>query len=576
MKKLIAVFIFLFPIWACLAQTNSSLQVLVLTPRQVIYDKNFEKEITKLNDEIIREANQASATLSGLNGNGLSENRTTMRKGEIAYLQKMNFFKEATHFAFKYFIYSCSGKYSDCLIIPKEMTCDGTVNELKLIAEKERFRYVINFPVVDFFREDSANKARVRLQLYDQFANSVLLDNTFIGRWENSELVFPCKSGSLTCTIQNAVALAIRNAYTVILKNDTTSLTKKTLEDQRALVLMNNFYRKPYNKKLLNEVLSVIDKRFEINSVYQCLMNESESKFLAFYSEENYKEDSDSLPGKTGPREVTIISEKGRLDTSFSETSNQIYLYTLAGILHNKKWYINKFLGNVYKLDDIASARKKYFNTLQDSYFFKEYSTEINPDFWETYYFKKVKDITKDSSWAENSKSAWFRQIERANRDYIGMYEIVSHELAWLKQKEYKKFGTKMLDKIFAPFYKKLAEYDSVSYKTDSLDSEPKRLVYAKQKGVIINPIVIPNGNGDRILHYFVGFADSVCVYEWTRFLPTRVSGDPDSVKAVLNRQIGGIAEWDTEDSTLDDENFWNTYVLAKEEKQFKYLKKMK
>jgi len=102
--------------------------------------------------------------------------------------------------------------------------------------------------------------------------------------------------------------------------------------------------------------------------------------------------------------------------------------YVVLGVLYESKWYIQKRKVTYFNSDDLETGKKKYFDNLQEWHFFKEGSTEFNPDFWETYFFSKIQDLTKDPDWDKYGETIW-KYEEKENRNYIGIYKIVADEL---------------------------------------------------------------------------------------------------------------------------------------------------
>jgi hypothetical protein len=92
---------------------------------------------------------------------------------------------------------------------------------------------------------------------------------------------------------------------------------------------------------------------------------------------------------------------------------------------------------------------------------------------------------------------------------------------------------------------------------------------------VAINPVLITNDAEVKTLHYYVIFSNSNEVYEWTYFQPKEIANGNHFGEAVV-AQINTLTEWNFSYDNLDDENFWQKYVLLKEGGKFKFLKKIK
>jgi len=71
-----------------------------------------------------------------------------------------------------------------------------------------------------------------------------------------------------------------------------------------------------------------------------------------------------------------------------------------------------------------------------------------------------------------------------------------------------------------------------------------------------------------------VAFDNSNELYEWTYFKPLIIEGNLFGSEVV--DQIGSLTEWNFSIDNLNDEKFWNQYVLLKQGNDFKYLSKIK
>lgn len=201
--------------------------------------------------------------------------------------------------------------------------------------------------------------------------------------------------------------------------------------------------------------------------------------------------------------------------------------------------------------------------------FFKENSTEINPDFWETQLFEKVTDLKKDPDWDRYGDDMWMSD-EINNRDYVGLYEIVENSLRKENRKKNSIFEKRIKEQVFDVKYQTLKENHPNEYSKIAEHS----LIFSKNRKLAINPVLVTNKKGRKSIHYFVAFDNSKNIYEWTYFKPLIIEGNLFGSEVV--EQISSLTKWNFSIDNLNDKIFWNQFVLFKNGNDFKYLKDIK
>ena len=102
-------------------------------------------------------------------------------------------------------------------------------------------------------------------------------------------------------------------------------------------------------------------------------------------------------------------------------------------------------------------------------------------------------------------------------------------------------------------------------------------LVYPSVKKVILSAIIVKEKDKERFLRYFVLLLQKnkkYKIYEWIYLNPadfTNTNSYPN-----VYTQLNTLTVWNYTFDTLDDQNFWNDYVLIKSGKKYKYLKEVK
>ena len=161
--------------------------------------------------------------------------------------------------------------------------------------------------------------------------------------------------------------------------------------------------------------------------MYQCLTDVGKTKFVGFFLEPS-QPGFEMLKGNKKDKNINVITSKDIRDSGYLDQAPQLYAYTVCGVQYKGKWYYEKENVTYFDAATQEEGRLKYFNQLQLYNFFKDNSTEVNPDFWQTKFFEQIKDITKDPKWEKYGKEM-FELEEKENRPYIGMYKIVADQL---------------------------------------------------------------------------------------------------------------------------------------------------
>jgi hypothetical protein len=269
-------------------------------------------------------------------------------------------------------------------------------------------------------------------------------------------------------------------------------------------------------------------------------------------------------------KNVNIISSKDIKDKGFLDDVPQTYAFIINGVKYKDKWYYEKVKSTYFEANSIDEGRKMYFNNLQKLDFFIENSITVNPNFWETGLFKKVRDLKQDPEWEKYGESMW-KNEEANDRNYVGMYEIVANVLRRTKREENEKFEQLLKESKLKPTYEQLKRSQPKEYSKYSDHS----LIYSSDRKVVINPVLLTNDKDIKTIHYFVVLENSGDVFEWTYFPTEEVKGSGFFGSNVVDR-MNTITEWNFSYDNLDDKNFWDKYVILKEGDRFKYLKKVK
>lgn len=440
MKKGIVILAALLMITRTYGQTNYEPQILILSPGKVTYDKTLEKEIATNNELIKKNINEGKPTGSSDADEDQKQppNIQAMMKSETEFSKNMDFAKQTSYLCEQFLAYRFFEKFPNLMIILKDKESSGKPGELKKLSEESQLQYVLSFPSLSFYRENNMNYAKLAVQLYDHSTNSILIDSSYIGDWYNPGFEFACSDSTLECTIHNAIAPALDNVINAIAENSPTLQKERELAFARLGILRDEYYSKPFNKAFVSDIISAKDSSVAIDNLYQLLISDDKTKFVAFFLSKKSIPGFKQLNADNQDNNIKILNDKDIRDTGYLNDIPQTYAYIVKAVKYNSKWYYEKAEVTYFEPEDGEEGRLQYFNNLQDWGFFKDDSTSLNPDFWETNLFEKVKDLRKDPEWDKYGETIW-KTEEEENRNYIGLYEIVAKQLKTKKTNQPKK-----------------------------------------------------------------------------------------------------------------------------------------
>jgi hypothetical protein len=430
MTKTLTTISLLLTFFVSFGQTTYEPQILILSPNDIKHDKAFDKEITDYNI-LLNKNIKFDEQQKGLKSEEFSTqpaNIKRMMQSEVAYSKNLDFFKQTSYICEQFLTYKFFEKFPNLLIELKDIKSKGSIEDLKRISGQAKLQYVLNFPSILFYKENDISYAKLAVQLYDYSTNSLLIDTSYIGNWNNPGFEFACSDGSLSCTINNSLSQALDNVVYNIATNSSTLKKERALSKERLETIRNNYYKKPFSKSFISNIIPLKDSNINLNNLYQTLINEDSTKFVGFFLDKVAKQNFKQLNENKNDNNVNIINDKSIKDTGYLDNIPQTYAYIVKAVKYKGKWYYEKSNVTYFEPQDNEEGRLQFLNNLQTWNFFKEALTTFNPDFWETNLFNKVKDLRKDPEWNKYGTTIW-KTEEEENRNYIGLYEIVADQL---------------------------------------------------------------------------------------------------------------------------------------------------
>jgi len=549
-------------------------KILILSPSQTIVSPLLVKEVSAQNDSLNKMANTYKASLESQTGQteGKAPNLLLMFKNSIPYVTRIDFFKQVSFLADNYLVYRFYERFPNVLILLKDTSMSVQLNDMQLLAKQQQMPYIISFPRVELLMNNGQRSSKIKVQLYEQASNSFLINKEYTGDERNPGFEFTCNDGTINCTINNALSQALPDIIRQIAGNNPTLKRQRELSIERAKDVKNKLLRREFDHAPIDKIISPKDSAIDLKLIYQCLYNEDKTQFVAFFSKTGVSNSFKSLNDKKDDRKVNIITSKDIHDKDYLDSIPKTYAYIVKGVLYNGKWYYKKDEATYLDAPTLDDGRLEFLSNLEGWGYFKENSTDYSPAFWGDKLFEKIPDRRKDLDW-ERKKNMW-KMEERENRDYIGLYEIVAEQLKEEKESEELNYLKLISETILIPFFNEQAKtkLNNIAKFNSILDDFV--LIYPKDRHILLSPVKITDEKGNIYIRYFVIVPATKHVYEWTYFKPYLL--EKNYADSPINKMMGSITQWDFSYKTLDDEKFWNNYVLFKSGDQYKYLKELK
>ncbi len=550
-----------------IAQINFDPSVVILVPNEVEADKSTEKEISgfneKLSAQLANQPNQNNELKEQLKGQ--PENIGLMMKNNMDFSKSIDFYSMISSITEQFLQYRFFETFPNLLILAKHEKSDGYPKSLTSIAEKYKAQFVINFKKVKTFKSKESKVLELDIQIFDRHSNSTILDRKYAGEETNPGFEFACENGTISCCANNAIKSFIYDAIKVIAENSPTLKRKNQVEKDRNSILVNDYYPKSANKLILPKIKDT-DTTINKQSFYQGFMNKENNKFIAFFAENSTGKDFKEFKDKYGDKNITIG------ENYFTNPPN-MYCFIVYGIKYQEKWYYKKDKIVHFKASDFEQGKLEYFVNLKKWDFFAEDSNKPSDNFWETNFFIKVPDLTKDPDWDKYGESIW-KTDEINNRPYIGLYKIVADGLKKEQKEKDKYFDKSIIETYVTPYIKRLSATGNYEQVTLNQMSKSHLLIYPKEKNVLLCPYNIKDKKKEKIINYLILIKteSGYDIYKWNYLKPDDFKNT--AIGPSFMEQINTLTDWNFSFKTLDDSKFWEKYVLLKKGNDFKYLEK--
>ncbi len=269
------------------AQASIEPQILILSPYKTIYDKAFEDELKIKNKEIQLSAQKAIKENTFLPPGFKYETESIQAsyKSQLEYSKNLDFFKDVSSTLLKLLVDNFKLNFRNPLITLKDTACVGLINDLRKISKKENVRFVVNFPLIELYKDNETSYAAVTFQLFDKVSDGIILENTFSEDWTDRSLMLPCTDKTIDCCVKNAlhkITLRIREA---VKSNSPNFIQERNIFKERSELLAKSYLYQPFDKHFLDTIIPKSDSTVTFSSLFQLLINQERNKFAAFFSE---------------------------------------------------------------------------------------------------------------------------------------------------------------------------------------------------------------------------------------------------------------------------------------------------
>jgi len=496
--------------------------------------------------------------------------------------------------AFEYLSYRFYEKFNNLLILLSPETTGGDIKELNKIANTADMQYVLNFRKVELYKNKGIGYAKISMQLYDNVSGRLLINSDYEGDWTNPGFEFCCEEKSIFCMINNALSKALYDVIYQVASESPTLKLEREVALHRNEILTDYCHTNSNDTEFLKSIIHPSDSNIVLKHQYQLLTDPSKTKFVAFFIEQVESSDFKSLKDKKGDNSVNIIvSDIVELDDL--DNVPDTYAYIVKGVKYNDKWYYEKSNATYFETANLEEGKEQYFFNLAGWNFFKENSTELNPDFWETNLFEKVEssaiknkkeieEITALIATLEtDEEKAYLKELledynkdDLKNKKYFGIYEIVADQLIYEDAEETKLFTANIVNELLPQFFESYCKWNNLKGYI-KLNGNEFALIFPGDKSFFLTPVVLDYGQDKKELRYFLIIPEGGkenTVYEWVYFKPVSPEYCPAYGSDVVD-QMSQLTKWDFSFDYLDDTDFWNNYVLLKADGGFKYLRKV-
>ncbi len=537
-----------------MAQPDNNMYILTIGPDSVSYDPSFKEAIERRTASLgsMFKFMPPGAFDSVVNKGFKSEREKRFGTYTLEYFKKMDFFRMQICDLAVGEPVKVQSDSVHLVSVVKDTILHGGISALHSLAVSTEVDYLIQIHRISVILESGMAVAEVSITVYDRANNKILTESSY-----KSSLSHKVSSPGDLDAVESAVKEAIKAAYgsagSLIAASNPRITAENQLYQRRKQWIADTLLKKPYDPTVLLHAIPSTDTIIHPAALFYAVYNANKTAGIGFYADTAYTF-TPKLPG--------FIKESNLFRTGKEGT-----LYYVSILRYDNKWYYNKYhyfnLSHDGSLPTKADLVESVLLPPQE-HFFMNRSLEPDSAFWHRGLFgpdSNYKSYDPPSPYSDFSEHS-----DMEERRFSSFPAIVAKTLRKNEQAEHQHKDSMDVEKIFMPFYR--SHGFRLSKKITDMF-----LLAPDDRSVILNPISITSTDGEDSLWYFVYVASTKNVYEWTYFdkrIKPRLSN-----KIAFERQVAHLIKSNFAFSTYDDPTFWNTYILKKENGQYKYLKKI-
>lgn len=436
-----------------------------------------------------------------------------------------------------------------------------TTESLSEIAGKMKARFVVEIPLIEIVIKESDTLMTSEFFLFDSTKPGESIVMTAVGGMRNPGFEFACTDGSVDCLLNNTMAKMLNSILGVVNERDATLVTAKKTQNDR-LRAVDNLMRSHTGSFALE--MRALSANYDMEGFvpFFSMVSPDSMKFILF------AEQLSTTNTELSIEEHLEKSRQVQMDIdAMNDEDHEIrpVHVTYYGVFDRGEWHVAESGRTVRSIEDIHENRKAEILSALIRPYFNEGDTTISSRFWDSGFFERVTDITKDPKY-ERYKSM-YEDDARKDKAYIGWYRITANSYQENFRKMLDKRKAAMRKDVFAPMMHSMRN-DWVPlerFKQDSLLT----LITPSDMSMWIAPIVGTSKSGDTTLRFYAWNETERTMYRWTRLAPTKPSRMDNFT---IREEMDKISDWHYGYDAYDDERFWKEEVLAIENGKFKYL----
>lgn len=195
-------------------QQIDTLRVIVLSPNKIEVANNYLQEYDELKKEIVERRKASKEQKSKEKEANIEEFNQQPDYAKVMYNNELDFYDSLTIDNFvsmvvrEYISYRLYRpfKIKPRIVLVSSVKSSSDVTKYSEIANGNRNFFIVNFPIMKFYKENKQLKVKTSIELYSSKTNEILLSKENIGIPKSGMTDYPmCSGDNWDCAIVNSV-----------------------------------------------------------------------------------------------------------------------------------------------------------------------------------------------------------------------------------------------------------------------------------------------------------------------------------------------------------------------------------